>query len=212
MRTITLAARALLLACLLTPGEGRGMRFPPRCSEHFCLEGEGAGDWSARLLGLLEDEYAELPGLPPLVRVAVHPDYDAFRRVSGGTGRHAAKWRRGVLHLAPPEKLESRRILRPVLRHELTHLWVQRVSLGRAPRWLAEGVCVWRSGELGLTPPEGEVPSLRAGALGPLLTTREAGDWVRGFVRERGRDGLERLLRDFAAGRASDQGKSTILP
>lgn len=190
MRAAATILLALALAALAA-GVARG----EACSEHFCLEGETAE--SRRLLDIFEREYAALPDLPPRVRVAVHPDFDSFRKSSKGTGRHAARWTGWVLHLAPLKRLEELGLLDAVVRHELTHLWIHRASRGHAPKWLAEGICVWRAGELDRPSPEGEKPSLQVGG-GAKLTYRQAGEWVRRWDAGHGRDSVEKLLKDLA--------------
>ena len=190
-RTLALAALALALAA------GGLLGGEPFCSEHVCLEGPGAAaPGNRRLLDLFEREYAELDGLPPRLGVRLYADYDAFRKGSLGTGRDAARWRSGRLHLAPLKRLAELGILGSVVRHELTHLWVRSLSAGRAPRWLEEGICVWRSGELGTPPPPGERPELE----GPRgrLTYREAGRRVESFSAACGPGAVAALLSELA--------------
>ncbi|MBI3299912.1 MAG: SpoIID/LytB domain-containing protein [Elusimicrobia bacterium] len=158
----------------------------PRCAGGTCLEGGGP-----RLLELLERERAALSGAPEAVRVVAHPDFDSFR-AAGGSGRHAARWRDGILHLAPPAALEERGILESVVRHEMSHLWAARVSRGRAPRWLAEGVCVWRAGELAREDPALDEPILADGAV--RLSYRQAGERVARVAERGGTAAVERLL------------------
>jgi hypothetical protein len=184
---VLLALALAVLAAAVARGES--------CSEHFCLEGQAAG--AERLLPVLEREYAALPDLPPRVRVALHPDFDDFRRGSKGTGRHAARWTGWVLHLAPLARLEELGLLDAVVRHELTHLWIHRASRGHAPKWLAEGICVWRAGELEKPSPADEAPSLQVEG-GPKLTYRQAGEWVKRWEADHGRGAIEKLLGELA--------------
>ena len=158
-----------------------------RCGERVCLSG---GD--AALLELLEREAAALPGRHARVEAAAHPDFDSFR-AAGGTGRHAARWLRGTLHLAPPSRLAELGILETVVRHEMTHLWVASVAGARAPRWLAEGACVWRAGEVSRDDPALDEPVLSDGE--GRLSYREAGRRAARLVEQGGLAALEAALR-----------------
>ncbi|MBI2363078.1 MAG: hypothetical protein HYV15_06820, partial [Elusimicrobia bacterium] len=178
-------ARAILAAYF--PGASVGPAADRTCSERVCLRG---GD--AALRALLEREAAALPGAPARVEAVAHPDFDSFR-AAGGTGRHAARWLRGTLHLAPPERLAELGILETVVRHEMTHLWVASVAGARAPRWLAEGACVWRAGELSREDPALDEPVLEDGA--GRLSYREAGRRAARLVEAGGLGALEAALR-----------------
>jgi stage II sporulation protein D len=59
----------------------------------------------------------------------------------------AAATRGNKIELQPVEALKRRRILETTLRHELVHTMVDIVSRERAPRWLAEGLAIYISGE-----------------------------------------------------------------
>ncbi|MBI5597552.1 MAG: SpoIID/LytB domain-containing protein [Elusimicrobia bacterium] len=177
--------RAILAAYF--PGAAVGAVASRACTERVCLTG---GD--AALLALLGREASALPGAPPRFEAAAHPDFDSFR-AAGGTGRHAARWLRGTLHLAPPARLAELGILETVVRHEMTHLWVASVAGARAPRWLAEGACVWRAGELAREDPALDEPVLDDG--GGRLSYREAGRRAARLVEAGGLAALEAALR-----------------
>lgn len=158
------------------------------CAAGVCLE----GDARPGLAELLERERADLPGAPEGVRVVAHADFDSFRK-AGGSGRHAARWRGGVLHLAPPGRLAELGRLETVVRHEMSHLWAARVGGPRLPRWLAEGACVWRAGELAGADPGLDEPVLETG--GGRISYRDAGRVVARAAERGGLPAVEECLR-----------------
>jgi hypothetical protein len=59
----------------------------------------------------------------------------------------AAATLRNRIELQPFELLARRRILETTIRHELVHSMIEAIGLGRAPRWLAEGLALHLAGE-----------------------------------------------------------------
>lgn len=121
-------------------------RFSERETGHFVLHYEGGQSsetFRAQLLDALESDYHDLRhqfGMEPRssVQVVLYTNqafFDVTRAPSWSTALNDGKLRIPVdgLSAVTPE-------LARVLRHELTHSFVNQLTLGRCPHWLNEGV------------------------------------------------------------------------
>jgi len=113
---------------------------------------------AARLLADRTPTFRPFPGLPPedgpptaRVRIVLVRDLSCLSQV--GVDAPAVDWVAGVAHFG--QALIGLRVehagaaipeLATVLRHELAHLALGRVSEGRAPRWLQEGYAQYVTG------------------------------------------------------------------
>jgi hypothetical protein len=86
------------------------------------------------------------PALPP-IEVVAHETTADFVSSTGRPAWVAAATRGARVELQPLATLNRRRILPQTLRHELAHVFVNALSRGRAPRWLAEGLAAHFAGE-----------------------------------------------------------------
>ena len=59
----------------------------------------------------------------------------------------SAATRKNKIELQPLPLLKQRRILQPVLRHELAHAFIDALGNGQTPRWFAEGMALYLAGE-----------------------------------------------------------------
>jgi SpoIID/LytB domain protein len=83
------------------------------------------------------------------------PTTDIFLNATTGdfVGRTGQPWwaaaatKGNLIELQPAETLKRRRVLDTTLRHELVHILIDKLSRGRAPRWLAEGAALYFAGE-----------------------------------------------------------------
>ncbi len=109
-----------------------------------------------QLLNLLEANRTEL--LRRTSAAGIHVDLrkiEVFINQSTGdfTGRTgmppwaAAATKNHRIELQPLPLLKRRRILETTLRHELVHVLVDELADGKTPRWLAEGMALYISGE-----------------------------------------------------------------
>jgi hypothetical protein len=76
--------------------------------------------------------------------------YETTGDFVGATGEPpwvAASTHGSRIALQPLSTLRLRGILFTTLRHEYVHTMVEALGHGRAPRWLAEGLCIYISGE-----------------------------------------------------------------
>jgi stage II sporulation protein D len=78
-------------------------------------------------------------GVRPQVRV--YPSTAAFRDETGEPGWVAASTRGRVIRMQPARLIEPR--LRPTLKHELLHVWVDRKARPGTPVWFREGVALF---------------------------------------------------------------------
>jgi tetratricopeptide (TPR) repeat protein len=119
--------------------------FHEKSSNHFTLRYEGssaADDLGAQILGTLEDDYRdlqnELGGAPKTIFVSLYTDqafFDVTQAPTWSAALNDGKIRvpiSGVQSMTPG--------LARVLRHELTHSFIQQIAHGRAPHWLNEGI------------------------------------------------------------------------
>jgi len=83
------------------------------------------------------------------------PSLEVFLNASTGdfVGRTGQPWwaaaatKGNLIELQPVAVLKRRGVLETTLRHELVHTLIDRLSHGRAPRWLAEGTALYFAGE-----------------------------------------------------------------
>jgi len=119
--------------------------FREKSSNHFTLRYEGthtADNLGAQILGTLEDDYRDLQndlgGAPKTIFVSLYTDqafFDVTQAPSWSAALNDGKIRipiSGVQSMTPQ--------LASVLRHELTHSFIQQIAHGRAPHWLNEGI------------------------------------------------------------------------
>ncbi len=125
--------------------------FRQQDSHHFTLRYEGsrtADVLRAQILETLEGEYRELEndlgGAPKNVFVSLYTDqefFDVTQAPAWSAALNDGKIRvpiSGVKSVTPQ--------LSRVLRHELTHSFIQQITHGRAPQWLNEGMAELEQG------------------------------------------------------------------
>jgi len=125
--------------------------FREQGSSHFTLRYEGsqtADDLRAQILDTLEADYRDLQndlgGAPRNVFVSLYTDeafFDVTQAPAWSAALNDGKIRipiSGVKAMTPQ--------LARVLRHELTHSFVQQITHGRAPQWLNEGIAEMEEG------------------------------------------------------------------
>jgi SpoIID/LytB domain protein len=89
------------------------------------------------------------------VSIAEFPSLEVFINDTTGdfVGRTGQPWwaaaatKGNRIELQPIEVLKRRGVLETTLRHELVHPLIDKISHGRAPRWLAEGMALYCAGE-----------------------------------------------------------------
>jgi hypothetical protein len=84
--------------------------------------------------------------LPPL-QIFINATTGDFVGRTGQPWWAAAATRGNLIELQPFAVLKRRGVLDTTLRHELVHTFVDKLSQGRAPRWLAEGTALYFAGE-----------------------------------------------------------------
>ena len=125
--------------------------FREQGSSHFTLRYEGsqtADGLRAQILEALEDDYKDLQndlgGSPRNVSVSLYTDqafFDVTQAPAWSAALNDGKIRipiSGIQSVTPQ--------LSSVLRHELTHSFVQQITHGRAPQWLNEGIAELEQG------------------------------------------------------------------
>ena len=114
------------------------------------------------LLDLLEHDRSELlqrvsnAGIDvrfPNLQVVFNATTGDFVARTGMPSWAAAATRKNRIELQPLTVLKQRRILETTLRHELAHALIDALGNGQTPRWLAEGMAVYLSGEARLFKP-----------------------------------------------------------
>jgi stage II sporulation protein D len=125
---------------------------PIASSEHFELVYPASQEpWVKQTLETLEQWRKELGAhaeiLPPRVRVETWGSVGEFIGATGQPGWMAASSDGQSVALQPLELLARKRVLNQTLRHELTHLVVDRVRAKGVPRWFEEGWVLYLTGE-----------------------------------------------------------------
>jgi stage II sporulation protein D len=137
-----------------------------------------------------------IPALPTL-DINVHETTADFVAATGHPAWAAAVTRGARVETQPLATLERRGVLSQTLRHELAHAVIDKLSQGRAPRWLAEGLAAHFAGEgvmLARHAPREKMPleelekrlSQRADASGMRALYAAAYAEVRALVRSEG--------------------------
>ena len=125
---------------------------PIASSEHFELIYFSSQErWVKQTLVTLEQWRRELGDhadiLPSRVRVQTSASVGDFVRGTGEPGWMAAASDGQSISLQPLELLGRKRILGQTLRHELTHLVVNRMAAKDVPRWFEEGSVLYLTRE-----------------------------------------------------------------
>jgi hypothetical protein len=128
-------------------------------SEHFRISfpADVARREVERLLGVLEAAHRDLSqrlekaglklgGNAP-IELFAHASTGDFIAATGKAGWLAAVTRGRRIELQPLATLQKRGLLATTLKHELAHVFIEGVSKGAAPRWLAEGLALHFAGE-----------------------------------------------------------------
>jgi hypothetical protein len=127
-------------------------------SEHFRLGFSALNDRRdiAAVLSTLENSRAELlrraatthaVNTLPIINVNINDTTGDFVGRTGQPWWAAAATRGNQIELQPLEVLKRRGSLHTALRHELAHVFIDEISRGRAPHWLAEGFALYVAGE-----------------------------------------------------------------
>ncbi len=120
-------------------------------STHFTLRYEGSqapDDLRRQILDALESDYSDLQNdlgaSPPNISVSLYTD-QVFLDVT-----HAPAWSAALNDGKIRIPISGIKSLTPelarVLRHELTHSFIQNITHGRAPQWLNEGIAEFEQG------------------------------------------------------------------
>jgi stage II sporulation protein D len=98
------------------------------------------------LAGRLDAASLPMPAMPAL-DINVRETTADFVAATGQPAWVAAATRGGRVETQPLATLERRGVLAQTLRHELAHAFIEKLSRGRAPLWLAEGLAAHFAGE-----------------------------------------------------------------
>jgi stage II sporulation protein D (peptidoglycan lytic transglycosylase) len=124
-------------------------------SSHFTITAPDRND-AGQVMGLLESQRSVLLRRLSAAGVDVNiPDVEiVFNKTTGDfVGRTgmppwaAAATRNNRIELQPLSVLKQRGILETTLRHELVHVVIDAVGGAQTPRWFAEGIALYVSGE-----------------------------------------------------------------
>jgi hypothetical protein len=126
-------------------------------SEHFRVTFSPSNDRRdiELILGLMDNVREDLlhrsaigsVNVFPIIRVNINETTGDFVGRTGQPWWAAAATRGDRIELQPLEVLKRRGSLHTTLRHELAHIFMDAISHGRAPRWLAEGFALHLAGE-----------------------------------------------------------------
>ncbi|MBV9675346.1 MAG: SpoIID/LytB domain-containing protein [Acidobacteriaceae bacterium] len=81
------------------------------------------------------------------INIRIYPDLDTFRNATGEPGWVAARSSRSGIDLQPPSVLKAHGALRSTLRHEITHVLIEREAHPDLPVWFREGLVEWLCSE-----------------------------------------------------------------
>ncbi|HEV8168966.1 MAG TPA: hypothetical protein VGP59_06445 [Pyrinomonadaceae bacterium] len=144
----------VILGCTVANGQNA------QRSSHFRVVADSRDAKS--ILDLLEHDRSELlqrvsnAGIDvrfPNLQVVFNATTGDFVARTGMPSWAAAATRKNRIELQPLTVLKQRRILETTLRHELAHALIDALGNGQTPRWLAEGMAVYLSGEARLFKP-----------------------------------------------------------
>lgn len=83
----------------------------------------------------------------PVLEIVFNATTGDFVARTGMPSWASAATRKNKIELQPLALLKQRRILETTLRHELAHALIDTLGNGQTPRWLAEGMAIYLSGE-----------------------------------------------------------------
>lgn len=125
--------------------------FRTQDSNHFTLRYEGsqtADNLRTQILETLEDAYRDLQndlgGAPKNVFVSLYTDQAFFDVTQAPTWSAALNDGKIRLPISGVNSMTPQ--LARILRHELTHSFIQQITHGRAPQWLNEGIAEMEQG------------------------------------------------------------------
>jgi hypothetical protein len=135
------------------------------------------------VLDLLEHDRSELlertsnAGIDvhlPVLEIIFNATTGDFVARTGMPSWASAATRKTRIELQPLAILKQRRILETTLRHELAHALIDALGNGQTPRWLAEGMALYLSGEGRMFKPT--KPTLAADIEHALAAAKSAAD------------------------------------
>ncbi|MDQ2856077.1 MAG: hypothetical protein M3R68_07090, partial [Acidobacteriota bacterium] len=83
----------------------------------------------------------------PITEIFINGTTGDFVGRTGQPWWAAAATKGNLIEIQPLAVLKRRRVLDTTLRHEWVHILIDKLSHGRAPRWLAEGTAIYFAGE-----------------------------------------------------------------
>jgi SpoIID/LytB domain protein len=122
--------------------------------------------------GLLVDQF-------PAPEVFVNSTTGDFVGRTGQPWWAAAATKGNRIELQPTGVLKRRGVLEKTLRHELVHIVIDKLSHGRAPRWLAEGMAIYFAGEGALIARYGSPGKITVEEIDKRLTKASSADEMR---------------------------------
>lgn len=139
-----------LLSCVSSSRSAAEIIF----SSHFIIKYEGHPPTGIfyQLPEMLEEVYEILSqelnySFDEAINVKVHSTTTDFIRSTGKPGWVGATYKASQIDLQPIEILRKKGILRSTLFHEVTHVFVDKISRGSCPSWLNEALALHFSGE-----------------------------------------------------------------